>query len=144
MADRKEQAGECLCGKVRFRVTEPTDDVAVCHCGMCRRWSGGPALVIDCEKGVEFEGEDNIVTYRSSDWAERAFCGTCGTNLFYRIVETGQTFLCAGALDDQAGLTMTSQIFIDEKPDFYEFANATENMTGAEVFALYAPPEAKG
>ncbi len=32
------------------------------------------------------------------------------------------------------------QIFIDEKPSFYCFANETNKMTGAEVFAKYAPP----
>ena len=39
------------------------------------------------------------------------------------------------------GLRFKSQIFIDEKPDWYTFANETENMTGAEVFAMYAPKE---
>ena len=33
----------------------------------------------------------------------------------------------------------TSQIFIDEKPAYYDFANKTKNMTGAEVFAAFAP-----
>jgi hypothetical protein len=30
------------------------------------------------------------------------------------------------------------QIFIDEKPAFYSFANQTKNLTGDEVFAQYA------
>ncbi|MGU9957631.1 MAG: hypothetical protein ACNYPI_08410 [Arenicellales bacterium WSBS_2016_MAG_OTU3] len=30
------------------------------------------------------------------------------------------------------------QIFIEEKLDYYNFAEKTHNMTGAEVFALYA------
>jgi len=29
------------------------------------------------------------------------------------------------------------QVFIDEKPSMYRFANETEDMTGAEVFAKY-------
>jgi hypothetical protein len=49
--------------------------------------------------------------------------------------------VCAGILDDPTGLTLTSQVFIDDKPDFYDFANETKNMTGAEVFALYAPSD---
>lgn len=144
MEDGKEQVRGCLCGKVRFRIAEPVDEVSICHCAMCRRWSGGPLFAIDCGKSLEHEGQEHIVLYRSSDWAERAFCGTCGTNLFYRLVESGQLILCAGALDDQSGLSIKSQIFIDEKPDFYDFANKTEMMTGKEVFALYAPPEHKG
>ena len=78
--------------------------------------------------------------YKSSDWAERGFCGTCGSNLFYYLSGDGQYIINAGTLDDQSGLEMTSQVFIDDKPEFYDFANKTRMMTGAEVFALYAPP----
>jgi hypothetical protein len=37
-------------------------------------------------------------------------------------------------------MVLTSQIFIDEKPAYYTFANQTKTMTGAEVFAMFAPP----
>ncbi len=33
------------------------------------------------------------------------------------------------------------QVFIDQKPAYYEFANQTKNMTGAELFAMYAPAD---
>ena len=48
--------------------------------------------------------------------------------------------VAAEAFDDRAGYTLASQIFIDEKPAYYDFANKTHNMTGAEVFAAFAPP----
>jgi hypothetical protein len=142
MGSDKEQTGGCLCGKVRFRIANPVSEVGACHCGMCRRWSGGVLFAADSGQAVVFEGEEHIVRYRSSDWAERAFCDTCGSNLFYRLVESSQIYLCAGALDDQSGLAFTGQIFIDEKPDWYTFANETKNLTGEEVFAMYAPPDA--
>ena len=56
-------------------------------------------------------------------------------------------FASAEAFDDRSGYTFTRQIFIDDKPPYYEFANKTHNMTGAEVFAAFAPPtdgQAKG
>jgi hypothetical protein len=31
------------------------------------------------------------------------------------------------------------QVFIEEKPEYYCFSNETQNMTGAEVFAMFAP-----
>mgnify|MGYP000675211619 CR=1 FL=1 len=34
-------------------------------------------------------------------------------------------------------LKIIHQIFIDEKPAYYCFANETHNMTGAEVFAQF-------
>jgi hypothetical protein len=144
VAEKREQTGGCLCGKVRFRVTQPVGEVGACHCSMCLRWCGGPILAIHSEGPVEFEGEENIVRYRSSEWAERGFCGNCGSNLFYYLIPKGDYILSAGALDDRDGLELVSQIFIDEKPDWYAFANEVETLTGAEMFARVASKEAGG
>lgn len=141
MTNGQEQTGGCLCGKVRFRIKEPVVQVGACHCDMCLRWCGGPIFALQCKGPVEFEGEEHIVRYRSSDWAERGFCGVCGSNLFYYLVPKGEYAMSAGALDDTSGLQLESQIFIDEKPDWYAFSNEIETLTGAEVFALYAPPD---
>ena len=143
MSDDGKSTGKCLCGAVRIKLIGDHKDVGICHCDMCRRWSSGPVMAIDVGKDVEIEGKENITTYRSSEWAERAFCGNCGSNLYYRIVETDDHVVAAGILDDADNLVLASQIFIDEKPNFYDFANETKNMTGAEVFEMYAPPSDK-
>lgn len=138
MTEKREQTGGCLCGKVRFRVAEPAGEVAACHCNMCLRWCGGPFLAIQSAAPLEFEGEENIVRYRSSEWAERGFCGACGSNLFYYLIPNGEYAVSVGALDDKDSLEFVSQIFIDEKPAWYAFANDVETLTGAEVFAKVA------
>jgi len=46
--------------------------------------------------------------------------------------------MSAGLFDDQGRFIFEEQVFIDEKPSFYCFANETNDMTGAEVFAKYA------
>jgi len=46
-----------------------------------------------------------------------------------------------GLFDDDAVFVFDHQVFIDEKPSFYCFANETHDMTGPEVFAKFAPPE---
>jgi len=137
MGDQGKASGGCICGAVCFTVDEAITRFGACHCGMCRRWVSGPFFATDCGPNVRFEGEDNIARFRSSDWAERGFCKTCGSNLFYRLITNGHYMMSIGAFDDQNGLEMTSQVFIDEKPDGYDFANETKVMTGAEVFALY-------
>lgn len=130
--------GQCLCGKVRFSAGEDITAVGACHCAMCRRWSGGPAIAAHLKDGIEIEGAEAIVWYDSSDWAERGFCGSCGSNLFYRLKgETPQYVVYAGALDDQTKLTMENQIFIEEKPAYYAFAGDIPSMTGEEVFAMF-------
>ncbi len=128
--------GSCLCGAVTFTASEVETEIHACHCSMCRNWSGGPFLGA-AVASVDFRDEENIGVYGSSEWAERGFCRNCGTHLFYRIKETGQHMIPVGVLEDGYDLVFENQVFIDEKPSFYRFANETQDMTGAEIFALY-------
>ena len=139
--DVKTVTGHCLCGSVSYTAQAKTAGAGPCHCESCRRWSGGIYLAAEATGPVTFQGEENITRYKSSDWAERGFCKNCGSSLFYRLVEQDMYILATGAFDDQSALAMTHQIFIEEKPDWYAFANKTHNMTGAEVFAAFSPPE---
>ncbi len=146
MAESATSSGGCLCGAVRFTAAPADRDVGACHCSMCRRWSAGPFLVRDCGATLKIEDTSNLGIYKSSEWAERAFCRKCGTPLYYRLSGKDMYFVSAEAFDDLKDLAFTSQIFIEEKPAYYDFANKTHNMTGAEVFAQFAPggDEAKG
>ena len=139
MAEDLSLTGRCMCGAVKIIATADKLDVAACHCDMCRRWSAGPFMEVTCQK-VTFEGDENVGRIRSSDWAERGFCTKCGSNLFYHIVESSDYQISAGLLDEQSMLRMSLQVFTDNKPQYYEFANKTKMMTAAEVFAAYAPP----
>ncbi len=132
--------GHCLCGAIQLVIPQVTE-VSACHCGMCRRWGGGPLLCVHVRSGVQISGSEKITTYRSSDWAERAFCSGCGTHLYYRLVSSDEYYLPAGLFQDATELTFNEQIFIDKKPGYYEFANRTHYMTEAEVFANFAPPQ---
>jgi hypothetical protein len=135
-------SGGCLCGAVRFTATPKNREIGACHCSMCRKWSAGPFLVLDCGETLKMDDASSLGTYRSSDWAERSFCSKCGTPLFYRLIAQNMHFVSAEAFDNKDGYAFTSQIFIDEKPAYYDFANSTHNMTGAEVFAAFGPPDA--
>lgn len=131
-------SGRCLCGAVRFSFEPAKPEVGVCHCSMCRRWSSGPFFAHDHEGPVAFEGAESIGVYKSSEWGERAFCKTCGTLLYWRLSGAEHFALSAGTFDDQSGLKFVAEIFVDEKPAYYDFANETNKMTGAEVMAAFA------
>jgi hypothetical protein len=137
------QSGRCLCGAVRFTAAPRERTFGACHCSMCRRWTGGPFLAVDCGDTVVIEDTASLGVYRSSAWAERCFCVKCGTVLLYRLVDKNHYFVSAEAFDDK-DFAFTSQIFVDEKPPYYEFANATRNMTGPEVFAAFAASQGDG
>ena len=137
MTKTRTRSGSCLCGTVRLTAYEPENRVGACNCSMCRIWGGGPLLAVDCGTEVQIANEDRVTVFGSSEWAERGFCSICGTHLFYRLKRTGQVFAPAGLFTDQDGFNFDHQVFIDEKPDYYEFANQTHDMTGAEVIAKY-------
>ena len=137
MTEKVDISGKCLCGAVAFSAKIAEPHVGACHCAMCRKWGGGPFMEVDCGSDVSFEGAENISLFSSSDWAERGFCSKCGSNLFYRLKENGQTMMAVGLLDDDSGLALKGQVFIDEKPAYYNFAEKTENFTGAEIFAMF-------
>ncbi len=141
MSETVQRTGKCLCGSVEIKITKDHHQVGTCHCEMCRRWASGPYMAVHVGKDIEISGEEHITAYQSSDWAERAFCSTCGTNLYYKLLGPGEFMLSAGLLEDQSSLTLTNQIFIDEKPGYYDLADDTSKMTGPEVFAAYAPKD---
>ena len=141
MAEGTERKAHCLCGAVRMTVKQASTSAGACHCNMCRRWAGGPLIAVDCGTDVSIEGEEHVSVFDSSAWAERGFCSKCGSHLFYRLKENRQFMLPAGLLDDEGGLIFDHQVFIDEKPPYYRFANETKNMTGAEIFAMYGASE---
>ncbi len=137
MPDVIEAGGKCVCGAVRFTAKSVSTSVGACHCGTCRSWGGGPFMGVNCGSDVSFEGGENIKVFNSSDWAERGFCRKCGTHLFYRIKRNKQHIMLAGLFGGGVQFVYTHQVFIDEKPGFYEFADKTENMTGEECFAKF-------
>ena len=132
--------GSCLCGAVSLSTTSLNNQVAACHCSMCRKWGGGPLLAVECKSDLSFSGAENIGVYQSSEWAERGFCQKCGSHLFYRLKENQHYYIPVGLFDNSESLVFGQQVFIDEKPEYYSFANETKNMTGAEIFAQFAPP----
>ncbi len=140
MPESFEGTGKCLCGSVSITVKSLSNSIGVCHCSMCRRWGGGPFMEINCGENVSFAGDDNISVFNSSDWAERGFCKRCGTHLFYKLKEGNQHMVPVGLFDINEDMVFDQQVFIDQKPSYYCFLNKTENMTGAELFAKFAPP----
>lgn len=142
MPDSQQTTGNCLCGGVKIAISIDHNEVGACHCKMCRKWSSGPYMAIEPEKATIVEGQEHIATYRSSEWAERGFCKTCGSNLFYRLVEADKYYVSAGLFGMEDRMALSMQVFIDEKPSYYDFANQTKTMTGPEIFAMFAPPEA--
>lgn len=131
--------GGCLCGAVRFTAVPEKLEMGVCHCSMCRRWSGGAFMAVSCGPmdGLTLEGAENAGVYKASDHGERVFCSKCGSTLMWRMADGSHANVAAQAFDDPSVFALTSEIFVDEQPDNYAFANDTRRLTGPEVIALF-------
>lgn len=92
----------------------------VCHCVQCRKMSGHfTAATQSLARDIEIAGE-SLIWYRSSDVAERGFCGTCGSTMFWRRFESSRISIYAGTLDGETGLRESGQIHGDMKGDYYD------------------------
>ncbi len=130
--------GRSLCGAVRFTARPRAVEMDVCHCGMCRRWTGGVFMGVECGTSVEVEDPQTLGVYVSSEHAERVFCRTCGSSLFWRMRDGSVTAVSAQAFDDPATFPFEKEIFVEEQPDNYRFAGERVRMTGVEAIAAFA------
>ena len=144
MSERR--TGRCLCGSVAFSVSVPDPTYSICHCGNCRRWGGGPLMSVHCPGDVEFQKDEGLAWYRSSPWAERGFCNTCGSSLFWRLAEDHASMLIVAvdALEEAGDIALHRHIYIDAKPDRYDFADDRPRITEAELMAELGIPEGGG
>jgi hypothetical protein len=105
--------GGCLCGAVRYRATSPPVRGVICHCSMCRRHSGAPALAF-----VHFRVEDfawvggEPTRYQSSAFAQRGFCAICGSTLsMHESVLADRVLIAAGSLDEPARVRIDDHVW---------------------------------
>ena len=80
-------SGGCLCGAVRYEVTETPGPALYCHCTRCQRRTGAAASAqarIDGSTLRVVEGERFVRGYRPPDGFEKLFCAECGSQLFSR------------------------------------------------------------
>lgn len=105
--------GHCLCGAVTVEVASHRGFTAVCHCRMCQRWSGGLFVCVPVEAaGMAVAGP--VVRFASSGFAERAFCGVCGSHLWYRAEGgDGHYAMMPGLFDEGRDWPVQSEIYVD-------------------------------
>jgi hypothetical protein len=68
---------------------------------------------------LELKSSQTLAWYQSSATAERGFCSTCGSNLFWRQFDSDTTSITAGTLDTPTGIAMEQHIFVADKSDYY-------------------------
>ncbi len=110
--------GGCLCGGIRFELTEPATDAGYCHCTRCQRRTGTAASAqarVDSHTLRILQGEDLLKCWRHHDGGhEKCFCSECGAHLFSRSPESpAYVSVRMGAFDGDPGVRPMWRSFVD-------------------------------
>lgn len=117
--------GGCHCGSVRYETADEPFERALCHCELCRRTTGAPAVAWFTvrESTLRLTGEPT--TYAASDHAVRTFCGRCGAQIAFKDAAYGDRIdLTTASLDDPEAAPPVEQIWVRSRLPWMAAAHA--------------------
>lgn len=116
----RSHSGSCLCGGVTFILSGDLAPVSCCHCTQCRKTTGHYLASTEAPADkLAFTSDSSLKWYQSSDYAERGFCGNCGSTLFWRVIDSSNISIAVGSLASPTGLKTNRHIFLADKGDYY-------------------------
>lgn len=110
--------GGCMCGGVRFEVSEPLLGALYCHCKRCQRRTGcGFSISALTAPGSyrTISGEDLIRSWSSPEggWV-KSFCGKCGSQLCVWDPDNPELIaIRMGSMDEDPGIRPGAHQFTD-------------------------------
>ena len=136
MSEPSTLHGQCLCGTVKVTARTENPILRVCHCDMCRRHTSGAFFSIETlPDSIEVTGPAQ--TYKSSEWAQRGFCGTCGSTLWYETMHDGRRNLAAGLFANAGDGTLKLEFFADMCPQGYRLEGDHKRLSKQQTIALF-------
>jgi len=120
--------GSCLCEAVQFSLQLPSKWCAHCHCTKCRKAHGAGYVTwvgFDEDHFRLDEGQAQLHWYDSSKGAQRGFCTTCGSSLFFRSSRwPGEIHVALGCLDEPIDRRPEAHVFHDTHVDWMSLDDA--------------------
>ena len=109
--------GRCLCGGVRYEISEPLHDAGYCHCTRCQRRTGTAASI---SGGVVpgslrvTQGEELLRAYDPGDGGFlKVFCSSCGSAMWSRHPQDADRLAVRlGTLDADPGVRASWRQFV--------------------------------
>jgi hypothetical protein len=113
--------GGCLCGAVRFELSEPATAAGYCHCTRCQKRTGGGSSLQARIDGRTFRlvsGDELVQAWRHPDGGfEKCFCRECGAHLFSRNPDdSSQMSIRMAAFDGDPGVRPSWRAFTAYAP----------------------------
>ena len=118
---QRKYSGSCLCGAVRYEVTEFEPHIGHCHCTMCRKFHGAAFSTfgeVKLENLHWLSGHEQLKSYTAPNRTVRQFCDTCGSSLVFISPynqELGTVEVAIATLEDGSGLKPDAHIYTSSK-----------------------------
>ena len=126
--------GGCLCGKVRFRVAAAAIDTGYCHCRMCQRNTGAPAVAWTTFPDASSWTAGSPATYVSSPNVQRQFCAECGSSMVFRDEDSTEVSVNTASLDDPASFPPRMHIFTESRIPWFRTQDDLPHHVGYGPF----------
>jgi len=116
--------GGCLCGRVRFEITGPINNIVFCHCSQCRKAQGSAFAANGIVKSDEFNlvsGSDILTGYESTPGQTKYFCQYCGSPIISKTnSRPGQVRVRLGTIDSDISERPVAHIFVSSRANWEE------------------------
>jgi hypothetical protein len=133
--------GGCLCGGVRYEITEPLVSANYCHCTRCQRRTGtaasAQARVVPGSLRI-VQGEELLRAWRPEDGSAKFFCSACGAHMWSQDPNDPEIrSVRLGSFDGDPGIRPSSR-------QFTAYAAAWEPLPddGLTLYPERRPPSA--
>lgn len=122
--------GGCQCGRIRYTARLASMDAYLCHCGMCRRATGGVSIAFVQVAKAEMTWSREPDWYASSPIARRPFCSACGTPLGFEFPDSDMRDVTVGSFDDPSGFVPTHHFAVDSRLEHWR---DTSHLPGSRI-----------
>ena len=119
--------GSCLCGGVKFEISQEIGPIQICHCIQCRK-AQGSAIVTNApvqEENFKFiSGGDLLSSFESSPGKQRFFCKVCGSPIYSKTTKLpGVLRIRAGTIDGDIDTKAMAHLYVAHKANWYEITD---------------------
>ena len=130
----KQLTGECLCGIIKFSVTDSFKAFYQCHCKQCQQITGSAfaSNIFTEPDNIEWlSGQDSITNYEHPlRGFSKSFCNACGSTLPFINKTKTSLIVPAGSLIELPDIQPQANIFTSEEACWLRQGLQAENFSG--------------
>lgn len=124
--------GGCLCGKIRYSISQSVQNIVACHCTHCQKASGSGMshnAIVSASSFAIASGQPKVYadTADSGNKLYRAFCPDCGSPIYSQREKTPEVMVVkVGTLDDSSTMKLVMNIWTRSARPWVHISSDTE------------------